>query len=77
MSYALLANAAEMDEDLRLAMEVNLSCPNIDGKPPPAYDTAMLTEYLEAIGDSKSTFRGRMDADSVPRCGIKLPPYTW
>lgn len=42
MSYALLANAAEMDEDLRLAMEVNLSCPNIDGKPPPAYDADML-----------------------------------
>lgn len=77
MSYALLANAAEMDEDLRLAMEVNLSCPNIDGKPPPAYDETMLGEYLEAISDSKSTYRGRMDGESVPRVGIKLPPYTW
>jgi len=77
MSYALLANASEMDEDLRLAMEVNLSCPNIDGKPPPAYDEGMLGEFLEAIADSKSTYRGRMDGDSVPRVGIKLPPYTW
>lgn len=77
MSYALMANAAEMDEDLRLAMEVNLSCPNIDGSPPPAYDEAMLTEYLEAISDSKSTYRGRMSDESVPRVGIKLPPYTW
>lgn len=77
LSYALLANAAEMDEDLRLAMEVNLSCPNIDGKPPPAYDEAMLSEYLESISDSKSTYRGRMGGDSVPRVGIKLPPYTW
>ena len=42
MAYALVANAAEMDEDLRLAMEVNLSCPNIKGKPPPAYDEVQL-----------------------------------
>lgn len=77
MSYALLANAAEMDEDLRLAMEVNLSCPNIADKPSPAFDQAALKEYLTAISDSKATFRGRMSADSVPRVGIKLPPYTW
>ncbi len=78
MAYALIANAAEMDEDLRLAMEVNLSCPNIAGKPPPAYDLAGLTEYLEAIGDSKSTYRGRMASpESEVRVGVKLPPYTY
>lgn len=77
MSYALIANAAEMDEDLRLAMEVNLSCPNIDGKPPPAYDAVALSEFLEAVGDSKATYRGRMSEESVPRVGVKLPPYTW
>jgi len=78
MAYALIANAAEMDEDLRLAMEVNLSCPNIAGAPPPAYDAAQLAEYLEAIGDSKSTYRGRMATpESEPRVGIKLPPYTY
>lgn len=77
MAYALVANAAEMDEDLRLAMEVNLSCPNIASAPPPAYDRAQLTEYLEAISDSKSTYRGRMATpESVPKVGIKLPPYT-
>lgn len=78
MAYALIANAAEMDEDLRLAMEVNLSCPNIAGAPPPAYDATLLAEYLEAIGDSKSTYRGRMATpESEPRVGIKLPPYTY
>lgn len=78
MAYALVANAAEMDEDLRLAMEVNLSCPNIAGKPPPAYDASELGEYLDAINDSKSTYRGRMATpDSVPKVGIKLPPYTY
>lgn len=78
MAYALIANAAEMDEDLRLCMEVNLSCPNIAGKPPPAYDAASLREYLEAISDAKATYRGRMATpDSVPRVGIKFPPYTY
>lgn len=77
MAYALVANAAEMDEDLRLAMEVNLSCPNIKGKPPPAYDEVQLNEYLEAIGDSKSTYRGRMASEeSEVRVGVKLPPYS-
>ena len=50
MSYALIASAAEMDEDLDLSMEVNLSCPNIGGKPPPGYDGAMFGEVLRAIG---------------------------
>lgn len=77
MAYALIANAAEMDEDLRLAMEVNLSCPNIAGKPPPAYEREGLREYLEAINDSKMTYRGRMEEESVPRVGVKLPPYTY
>jgi len=78
MAYALIANAAEMDEDLRLAMEVNLSCPNIASAPPPAYEKVQLEEYLEAIGDSKSTYRGRMATpDSVPKVGVKLPPYTY
>ncbi|KIW91330.1 uncharacterized protein Z519_08226 [Cladophialophora bantiana CBS 173.52] len=78
MAYALVANAAEMDEDLRLAMEVNLSCPNIASAPPPAYDKKQLDEYLEAISDSKSTYRGRMATpESVPKVGVKLPPYTY
>jgi dihydroorotate dehydrogenase (fumarate) len=78
MAYALIANAAEMDEDLRLAMEVNLSCPNIAGKPPPAYDAGELREYLGALGDSKATYRGRMAGpESEVRVGVKLPPYTY
>ncbi|KAK0618798.1 Dihydroorotate dehydrogenase (fumarate), partial [Lasiodiplodia hormozganensis] len=32
-----------------LAMELNLSCPNIPGKPPPAYSRAALVEYLRAL----------------------------
>ena len=37
-----------------------------------------LAAYLEAISDSKSTYRGRMATpESVPKVGIKLPPYTY
>jgi dihydroorotate dehydrogenase (fumarate) len=34
---------------MALAMEVNLSCPNIPGKPPPAYSTDALLAYLVAL----------------------------
>lgn len=54
-----------------LAMEVNLSCPNIQGKPPPAYDGSALLEYLNAI-------QGALTHPHGPRipCGLKTPPYT-
>jgi len=46
------------------AIEVNLSCPNIQGKPQVAYDFAQSEKYLEAIRPltSKPLF-------------VKLPPY--
>jgi dihydroorotate dehydrogenase (fumarate) len=34
---------------MALAMEVNLSCPNIPGKPPPAYSSDALLAYLIAL----------------------------
>lgn len=48
-----------------LAMEVNLSCPNIPGAPPVAYDAQSLTEYLQMLPEQPS----------IP-VGIKTPPYT-
>jgi dihydroorotate dehydrogenase (fumarate) len=48
-----------------LAMEINLSCPNIPGAPPVAYDTAALSGYLAVLP------RGPV----IP-VGIKTPPYT-
>ncbi|KAI5787284.1 hypothetical protein EDC01DRAFT_181337 [Geopyxis carbonaria] len=49
-----------------LWIEVNLSCPNIPGKPPPAYNASVLSEYLEALTSVSAT---------VP-VGIKTPPFT-
>lgn len=55
---------------MHVYMEINLSCPNIGGKPPPAYDQANLLEYLVAIREAKREF-GR----SV-QVGVKTPPYS-
>ncbi|KAF1946101.1 FMN-linked oxidoreductase [Clathrospora elynae] len=64
-----------------LAMEVNLSCPNIPGKPPPAYSSGALLEYLSAL----KTGMGRQVDGGDPYdggeghvpIGIKTPPYTY
>lgn len=48
-----------------LAMEINLSCPNILGVPPPAYDTVSLSSYVSALPNEPT----------IP-IGIKTPPYT-
>ncbi|KAH8670817.1 hypothetical protein BX600DRAFT_457591, partial [Xylariales sp. PMI_506] len=57
-----------------LAVEVNLSCPNIPGRPPPAYSGEELSRYLAAL-------RGVIEegGTSLPRLpiGLKTPPYTY
>jgi dihydroorotate dehydrogenase (fumarate) len=57
--------AASKSLPFLLAMEVNLSCPNIPGAPPPAYDGAALEKYLVLLPKHPS----------FP-VGIKTPPYT-
>ncbi|PNY26355.1 ferric reductase transmembrane component [Tolypocladium capitatum] len=49
-----------------LAMELNLSCPNIPGSPPPAYTPSALTAYLAALPSTPA----------LP-VGVKLPPFTY
>ncbi|KAI5456747.1 hypothetical protein BGZ63DRAFT_428855 [Mariannaea sp. PMI_226] len=58
--------AATRGVPLPLAMEINLSCPNILDSPPPAYDGVALTKYLSVLPDQPT----------VP-IGIKIPPYTY
>lgn len=60
---------------LNLMMEINLSCPNIPDKPPPAYDGAALTEYIDAIAKAKLSFS--TDHKKYLHVGIKTPPYTF
>ena len=62
----------------RLAVEVNLSCPNIPDHPPPAYSGEALAPYLAALRDASAaaTVKGEDAAVLVP-WGLKTPPYTY
>lgn len=55
----------------RLLMEINLSCPNIAGKPPPAYSKEELTKYLIPLLNADPGGLGTI------KVGIKTPPYTY
>ncbi|KAF9695873.1 hypothetical protein EKO04_005916 [Ascochyta lentis] len=81
--YKLIISS-QRDVRMVLAMEINFSCPNIPGKPPPAYDSASLLTYLNALkteigcqiskdGTSPHPHTGHTH---VP-IGIKTPPYTY
>ncbi len=73
-SYALLATAASTLQ-FPLAMEINLSCPNIPDHPPPAYSREALTTYLTHLQHVITT----TTTPTVPRIpvGLKTPPYTY
>lgn len=64
---------------MELALEINLSCPNIPGKPPPAYNSASLLSYLTAL---KNEMARQLEGPwfiktwDIP-IGIKTPPYTY
>lgn len=57
---------------LGLMMEINLSCPNIPDKPPPAYDAAALSEYINCVSSALS----HSQTSTNLAVGIKTPPYT-
>ncbi|OTA70186.1 FMN-linked oxidoreductase [Hypoxylon sp. EC38] len=64
-----------------LALELNLSCPNIPGAPPPAYDAKALEQHLNMLWAGAAMIRSST-ADAEARAGrnvpwgIKTPPYT-
>lgn len=61
----------DMDSDqVRIAIELNTSCPNIDNAPPPAYTPESLCPLLAAL--TKAFW-----ADRTLVLGLKLPPYTY
>ncbi|KAF2176738.1 FMN-linked oxidoreductase [Zopfia rhizophila CBS 207.26] len=73
-----LISAHQRTVRMVLAMEVNLSCPNVPDKPPPAYDSTSLLSYLSAL---KLEIAKQVETSSgahihVP-VGIKTPPYTY
>lgn len=69
--YKLISHA-QIGVKFPLAMEINLSCPNIPEKPPPAYNGDLLLKYLNALEEVTST----SDSPRIP-FGLKTPPYTY
>ncbi|PNS19811.1 hypothetical protein CAC42_7778 [Sphaceloma murrayae] len=69
----LTSHAATLPSTKPLLMEINLSCPNIPSKPPPAYSGPDLLAYLTAL-QSHPSFTS--PARTV-KIGIKTPPYTY
>ncbi|KAF7533998.1 hypothetical protein G7054_g6587 [Neopestalotiopsis clavispora] len=68
--YRLVADHSKVVK-MPLAVEINLSCPNIPNAPPPAYSGDMLMLYLKAL-------REMIAGNELPRIpfGLKTPPYT-
>ncbi|KAI1662716.1 dihydroorotate dehydrogenase [Daldinia decipiens] len=66
-----------------LAVEVNLSCPNIPGAPPAAYAAEGLRPYLDAVARAAAAAAAAQveveveveGGGGVP-WGVKVPPYT-
>ncbi|MCJ1485679.1 dihydroorotate dehydrogenase [Schaereria dolodes] len=71
--YKLVHGVLEtMTSQATWLMEINLSCPNIHSKPPPAYSKADLCAYISAIRETRTSLQGiKLEV------GIKLPPYTY
>jgi dihydroorotate dehydrogenase (fumarate) len=70
--YSLIS-AAQRKTTNPLCMEINLSCPNIPDKPPPAYSKASMVEYLDALAEVSTD----VDAERRVAIGVKTPPYTY
>ncbi|KAI0601516.1 hypothetical protein F4775DRAFT_589295 [Biscogniauxia sp. FL1348] len=75
--YAAVAQTqARIGDGPPLALELNLSCPNIPGKPPPAYEAEPLRAYLRALADAAvAAEAGGGGMVRIP-WGVKTPPYT-
>ncbi|KAI0400478.1 hypothetical protein F4802DRAFT_483486 [Xylaria palmicola] len=86
--YRAVARCAGRLRRVLLALEVNLSCPNIPGKPPPAYEGAALREYVRCVSAAaaaaaaaseeqgeKGEGEGGEGEKRIP-WGLKTPPYT-
>ena len=83
--YYSLIHRLSVDTKSRLLLEVNLACPNLAGKPPPAYSEHELTAYLQAMADAiiavqqtySSNWSTEYDAPCPLEIGLKTPPYTY
>lgn len=68
--------AFQSNVKMPLAMEINLSCPNIPGKIPPPYDKQELLSYLTALQQTIAQLKQKNLYQGLP-IGIKVPPFTY
>lgn len=59
-----------------IGVELNTSCPNIPGKPPPSYDTTALLPLLVALDQFNNMTANRRGKPRLT-LGLKLPPYVY
>ncbi|MFA9488637.1 MULTISPECIES: dihydroorotate dehydrogenase [unclassified Mannheimia] len=57
-----------------LAMEINISCPNIPGEISPAYSAEELSHYLHAL---QTALKKLNQGENALPIGIKTPPFTY
>lgn len=74
MVAAIQHTRAELDDSAgpssKIAIELNTSCPNIRGAPPPSYDFPTLLPLLQVFADE-------FYKDPTLIVGLKLPPYVY
>ncbi|HGO5822933.1 TPA: dihydroorotate dehydrogenase [Mannheimia haemolytica] len=66
--------AFQAEVKMPLAMEINISCPNIPGKVSPAYSAEELLPYLNAL---QTTLEKLNQGENALPIGIKIPPFTY
>lgn len=66
--------ALQNEVKMPLAMEINISCPNIPGKVSPAYAAEELLPYLGAL---QATLKKLNLGKNALPIGIKIPPFTY
>ncbi|KZF26486.1 FMN-linked oxidoreductase [Xylona heveae TC161] len=70
-----LVSTCAQERRLHFLVEINLSCPNIFGKPPPAYEGSSLASYLAVIQQTIASLESKQCPPVL--IGIKVPPYTY
>lgn len=75
-AYNLINSQRLLITGVRLLMEINLSCPNIAGVPPPAYSKPELLRYLSHLHTRYAHTDETGALLTETEIGIKTPPYT-
>lgn len=75
-AYNLINSQRLLITGARFLMEINLSCPNIAGVPPPAYSRSELVRYLSKLHSRHTPIDKNGRLLPTTEIGLKIPPYT-